>query len=149
MVALTTDLDDSAYAGDAETIVYQLQFRAAPKRIYKVTLRVGRADGTEVGDATARGAKNSVVSRCRWASGATVTTSNPHLGDYRVPVFANDSSTSMGVHSSWYLLDPPAGTTTVGISIYAGRAAATYGQVRIIADGNAILVIEDVGPYSE
>ncbi|AFU62076.1 hypothetical protein D854_gp66 [Streptomyces phage R4] len=152
VVALTTGLDDTPYISESETMVYQLPFTAAPKRIYKVTLRVGRADtngtGDQAGDVNRYG-KNSLVTRCRWASGSTVTTSGAGVGDYRVTVFDDDSTSATGVCATWFIVNPPAGQTAVGIAIYAGRTAATYGQVRYIADGGAVLVVEDVGPYSE
>ncbi|MEU0344248.1 hypothetical protein ABZ092_36240 [Streptomyces bobili] len=150
VVAITTSLSDTAYVTEAETVLYTLPFRAAPKRIYRVSFRVGRADTNGTGDnATLRYAKSSMVARCRWASGSSVTTSGTSLGDYRVTVFDDDSSTATGVDASYILLNPPAGQLTVGIFGYAGRAAATYGQVRFIADGNAFLMVEDIGPYSE
>ena len=155
VVAITTDLTsmgDADYVGDTETMVYQLPFIAAPKRIYRVQIRAGRADAHTEGDQEGeiiRYAKNSMVTRCRWASGPTVTTSGTSLGDYRVSVFDDNSTVSTGLHSSWILINPPAGQLTVGISIFAGRAAATYGTVRILTDGGAYLLVEDIGPYSE
>ncbi|MET8111173.1 DUF7298 domain-containing protein [Streptomyces prasinus] len=151
VVAITTGLDNTVSVDSTETVVFQLPFTAAPKRIYKVSLRVGRADVDGVGDNagdTLRYAKNSLAVRCRWASGSTVTTSGTSLGDYRVTVFDDDSTTATGVSAHWFLLDPPAGQLTVGVSIWAGRNAATYGNVRILADGHAHFAVEDVGPYS-
>ncbi|AXQ61080.1 hypothetical protein SEA_HANK144_24 [Streptomyces phage Hank144] len=157
VVAITTDLADTAYVGNTEVIVYQLPFVAAPKRIYKVQFRVGRADTDSGGDNTnsaIRYAKQSLVARCRWASASTVTTSNPHIGEVRVTTFDDDSSTATGIDAHWFLLNPPAGQSAVGIGIWAARSPATgtgtiFGQVRCLADGNAHLAIEDVGPYSE
>ncbi|WP_406192333.1 hypothetical protein OH733_05475 [Streptomyces griseus] len=149
VVALLMDLPDSPAVENTETMVYELPFRSAPKRIYRVNIRLGRADTNSTGDAAAHSAKNSLVMRCRWAAGSTVTTSSTSLGDYRVTVFDDDSNTSTGVSTDFYLINPPAGQLTVGISIRAARVAATYGNVRVIADGHAHLAVEDVGPFSE
>ncbi|MDX3405162.1 hypothetical protein PV708_02780 [Streptomyces sp. ME02-6977A] len=149
VVAITTDLNDTAYVGDTETVVYQLPFTAAPKRIYRVHFRVGRADTYSQGDSSTRPAKSSMQVKCRWAAGSTVTTSGALIGDYRVSVFNDSSDTATGVDASFYLVNPPSGQLAVGISIYANRASATYGTVRCLADTNAHLVVEDVGPYSE
>lgn len=149
VVAITTDLSDTGYVGDTETMVYQLPFTAAPKRIYKVCFRVGRADTYNQGDTTTRPAKNSMALRCRWAEGSSVTTGGTPLGDYRVSVFNDSSDTATGIDASFYLVNPPAGQKAVGISIWAARASASYGTVRCLADGHAHLVVEDVGPYSE
>ncbi|ATI18724.1 hypothetical protein SEA_DAUDAU_23 [Streptomyces phage Daudau] len=156
VVAITTGLADTAYVGNTETMVYQLPFIAAPKRIYKVCFRIGRADTDGTGDnadTLIRYAKQSLAARCRWASGSSVTTSGTSLGDYRVTVYDDDSNTASGMDASWYLVNPPSGQLTVGIAIWAAWSPATgtggHGQVRCLADGNAHFVVEDVGPYSE
>ncbi|WP_438470797.1 DUF7298 domain-containing protein [Streptomyces asiaticus] len=150
VVAITTGLSDTAYVGDTETVVYQLPFIAAPRRIYKVLLRVGMADVDSSGDDTARRyAKNAANVTCRWAAGPAVTANSASLGNYRVTCFDDDSLTATGVDATFYLVDPPFGQATVGVTIKAARPAATYGQVRFLTGANAHLAIEDVGPYSE
>ncbi|MFJ6680596.1 DUF7298 domain-containing protein [Streptomyces werraensis] len=152
VVAIMKDLGTTAYVGDTETVVYQLGFTAAPKRIYRVHLQAYVVDVDGVGDNTnsnIRYAKNSALVRCRWASGSTVTASSTVIGATRVTVFDDDSSTSSGVDASYYLVNPPRGLVTVGISLLAGRTAATYGSVRFLSSASDSLVIEDVGPYSE
>ncbi|MEU9795072.1 hypothetical protein AB0E27_31555 [Streptomyces sparsogenes] len=150
VVAITTGLDDTAYVGDTETMVYQLPFIAAPKRIYKVAFRVGIADADSTGDQTAnRYAKQGLTATCRWAAGSSVAVSSASIGYLRTTTFDDDSLTGTGADASFYLVNPPGGQLTVGISIKAARAAATYGQVRYLTGPNAHLVVEDVGPYSE
>jgi hypothetical protein len=155
VVALTNNLDETAYIGNTETMVYQLPFVAAPKRIYRVHLQTYSVDTDGVGDNTnsaIRYAKNSMIVRCRWASGSTVTTSGTIIGNHRVTVFDDDSTTSSSADCSFYLINPPRGQLTVGISIWAARSPATgtggFGQVRFLVSTGSHLSIEDVGPYS-
>ncbi|MFF7800259.1 DUF7298 domain-containing protein [Streptomyces olivaceus] len=151
IVAIVTDLADTDHVGDTETMVYQLPFTAAPNRIYRVLFRVGRADVDNTGgaDSNNRPAKNSLLVKCRWASGSTVTASGASAGDYRVTVFNDVSDTATGIDTHFFLLNPPAGRSAVGITIRAGRSSSTYGRVRCLADGGAHLAVEDVGPYSD
>ncbi|MBQ0949253.1 MULTISPECIES: hypothetical protein [unclassified Streptomyces] len=152
VVAIMTNLGTTDYIGDTETMVFRLPFQAAPKRIYRVHLVAYSADTDGTGDntnANIRYAKNSMIIRGRWASGSTVSTSGTAFGEYRVAVFDDDSSTSSGADVAFYLVNPPAGQLTVGVSIATARAAATYGQVRFLAGAMSALVVEDVGPYSE
>lgn len=152
VVAITTDLASTAYVGDTETMVYTLPFTAAPKRIYRVHLQVYSVDTDGVGDNTnsnVRYAKSGAAIRCRWASGSTVTTSSTILGAHRVTVFDDDSSTSSGADCTYYLLNPPRGQATVGISLATARPAASYGQVRFLTGTGNHFAIEDVGPYAE
>lgn len=152
VVAITTDLASTDYVGDTETMVYQLPFTAAPKRIYRVHLQVYSVDTDGTGDNTnsnIRYAKSAAAIRCRWASGPIVTTSGTILGAHRVTVYDDDSSTSSGADCTFYLLNPPRGQLTVGISLATARAAATYGQIRFLASSGNHLAIEDVGPYAE
>lgn len=152
IVAITTNLATSNYVGDAETVIYQLPFTAAPKRIYRVHLQVYAADTDSVGDnanTNIRYAKNSMVIRCRWASGSTVTASGTLIGEHRATVYDDDSSTASGVDFSAYLLNPPAGPLTVGITLATARAAATYGAVRFLPGAISCFAVEDVGPHSE
>ncbi|MFE9924259.1 hypothetical protein ACFYQA_22555 [Streptomyces sp. NPDC005774] len=151
VVGIITELDTTAYVGDTETVVYRLPFIAAPKRIYKVHFQAYSVDADGVGDNAndaIRYAKSGAIIRCRWASGSTVTISGTNIGAQRVPAFDDDSSTSLGADCTSYLLNPPAGQVTVGISIRASRAAATYGQVRFLTNAGSHLAVEDVGPYS-
>jgi|SRR5690606_1875434 len=154
VVALTTNLDsmgNDAYV-DTETVVYTLSFTAAPKRFYKVHFQVYSVDSDGTGDNAnndIRYAKSSAAIRCRWASGSTVTTSSSILGAHRVTVFDDDSSTASGADISYFLINPPRGLTTVGITLAAARTPATYGKVRFLTSTGNHLSIEDVGPFSE
>ncbi|MFF8845492.1 hypothetical protein ACF08N_22660 [Streptomyces sp. NPDC015127] len=152
VVAITTTLDNSAVVGDTETVVYTLSFTAAPKRIYKVCFRAAVVDTNGTGDNTnsaIRYAKNAADIRCRWAVGSSVTATSNNLGLMRATVFDDDSITAMGVDASYYLLNPPRGQITVGITLKAARASATYGQVGLYPNSGSHLAIEDVGPHSE
>ncbi|WAB08727.1 hypothetical protein SEA_ANDRIS_23 [Streptomyces phage Andris] len=152
IVAITQNLATTAQIGDTETMVYQLPFKAAPKRIYRVHLQAYAADTDGVGDntnANIRYAKNSMVLRGRWATGTTVTTAGTAFGEGRATVFDDDSATAGGIDINWYLLNPPSGQLTVGVAIYVARAAATYGTVRILPGSFSFFAVEDVGPYSE
>ncbi|MGM9381122.1 DUF7298 domain-containing protein [Streptomyces antibioticus] len=152
IVAITKNLDTTAYVGDTETMVYQLPFIAAPKRIYRVHLQVYAIDTDGTGDntnANIRYAKNSMIIKCRWASGSTVTTSGSTTGEHRVTVYDDDSTTASGADVAFYLCNPPAGQLTAGISIATARASATYGQVRILPGSYSYFAVEDVGPFSE
>ncbi|ATI18887.1 hypothetical protein SEA_JANUS_24 [Streptomyces phage Janus] len=152
VVAITLDLANSAVVGDTETMIYTLSFTAAPKRIYKVCFRAAVVDTNGTGDnanSAIRYAKNAADIRCRWASGASVTTSSSSLGLIRATVFDDDSVTAGGADASFYLLNPPRGQITVGITLRAARASATYGQVGLYPNAGSHLAIEDVGPHSE
>lgn len=152
VVAITTGLGDSGLVGDTETVVYQLPFVAAPKRIYKVCFRAGMADTNGTGDnanANIRYAKNGATLQCRWAAGPSVSTSGAVLGVYRVTVFDDDSNTATGADCHFYLVNPPAGQVAVGITLRASRASATYGQVQLYTSGSGHFAVEDVGPFSE
>ncbi|MCD2462465.1 hypothetical protein MBT42_02715 [Streptomyces sp. MBT42] len=151
-MAITTTLDNSAVVGDTETVVYTLSFTAAPKRIYKVCFRAAVVDTNGTGDnanSAIRYAKNAADIRCRWAVGASVTATSNNLGLMRATVFDDDSITAMGADASFYLLNPPRGQITVGITLKAARASATYGQVGLYPNSGSHLAIEDVGPHSE
>lgn len=151
VVAITTGLADSGLVGDTETVVYKLTFTAAPKRIYRINFRAMMADTDSTGDQTntiIRYAKNGATIGCRWATGSTVTTSGTPLGYIRATVFDDDSVTAMGAELTCYLVNPPRGQLTVGITLKTARAAATYGQVQLYQSGVGHLAIEDVGPYS-
>jgi hypothetical protein len=152
IVAITTNLATSAYVGDTETVVYQLPFTAAPKRIYRVHLQVYAIDTDGAGDNTndnIRYAKNSAVIRCRWAAGSTVTISSPVIGEHRATVYDDDSSTAAGVDFAFYLINPPPGRLTVGATLLSARTAATYGQVRMLPGSYSFFAVEDVGPSSK
>lgn len=158
VVALMNNLGDTAYVGNTETMVYQLPFIAAPKRIYRVHLQAYSVDTDNGGDNTntnIRYAKNSMIIRCRWAAGSTVTTTGSTvIGAHRVSVFDDDSTTASSADCTFYLVNPPAGQLTTGISIWAARSPATgtgtiYGQVRFLTSTGSHLSVEDVGPYSE
>lgn len=153
VVALTNNLAETAYVGNTETMVYQLPFIAAPKRIYRMHLQVYAVDTDGAGDnanSAIRYAKNSMIIRGRWASGSTVSTSGTIIGNHRVTVYDDDSTTSSGADCTFYLLNPPAGQLTVGISIWAARTPdTTYGKVRFLVNTGSHLSVEDVGPYSE
>lgn len=157
VVAIMNNLDDTAYVGNTEAMVYQLPFIAAPRRIYRVHLQVYSADTDNGGDnanTSIRYAKNSMIIRCRWAAGATVsTTGSTIIGNHRVTVFDDDSSTASSADCTFYLINPPAGQLTTGISIWAARSPATgtgnYGQVRFLTSTGSHLSVEDVGPYAE
>ncbi|WP_436739919.1 DUF7298 domain-containing protein [Streptomyces sp. BBFR102] len=153
VVALMNDLDSTEYVGNTETMVYQLPFRAAPKRIYKVHLQAYSADTDGVGDnanTNIRYAKSSLLIRVRWAAGTTVTTSGTVIGAHRVSVFDDDSTTATSADCSFYLINPPAGQLTVGLSIWAARTPdTTYGKVRFLTSAGSHLAVEDVGPFSE
>ncbi|WP_432006298.1 DUF7298 domain-containing protein [Streptomyces parvus] len=152
VVAITLDLSNSAVVGETETVIYTLPFTAAPKRIYKVCFRAAVVDTNGTGDNAnnaIRYAKNAADIRCRWASGASVTTSSNNLGVLRATVFDDDSVTAGGVDASFYMLNPPRGQITVGITLRAARTSATYGQVGLYPNPGSHFVIEDVGPYAE
>ncbi|MGW8630614.1 DUF7298 domain-containing protein [Streptomyces sp. NPDC055793] len=152
VVAIMTNLGTTDYVGDTETVVFRLPFQAAPKRIYRVHLVAYSVDADGTGDnanSNIRYAKNGMVIRGRWASGPTVSTSGTAFGECRVTVFDDDSSTSSGADCAFYLVNPPAGQLTVGITIGTARTAATYGQVRLLAGSLSALVVEDVGPYAQ
>ncbi|WDS51739.1 hypothetical protein SEA_TRIUMPH_25 [Streptomyces phage Triumph] len=152
IVAITQNLATTTSIGDTETVVYQLPFTAAPKRIYRVHLQIFAADTDGVGDnanANIRYAKNSMNIRCRWASGSSVTASGTLIGEHRVTVFDDDSSTASGADVAFYLLNPPRGQVTVGITLNTARAAATYGMVRVLPGSLSYFAVEDVGPHSE
>ncbi|MGW8953507.1 DUF7298 domain-containing protein [Streptomyces sp. NPDC055709] len=151
IVALTTNLATTASIGDTETVIYQLPFVAAPKRIYRVHLQVYAVDTDGVGDnanSAIRYAKSSAVIRCRWAAGSTVSTSGTVFGEHRVTVYDDDSATASGADVCFYLVNPPSGQLTAGITLATARAAATYGTVRILPGTLSCLAVEDVGPYS-
>ncbi len=149
VVALLTEFPHSDLLGDTETMVYQLPFIAAPNRIYRVHFHAVAADTDGEGDNSARGAKNCMIARCRWASGSAVTTGGTLIGNNRTSVFVNDSLSATSVDFSSYLINPPRGQLTVGISGQAGRAAATYGRVAFLGQAGSYFVIEDVGPFSD
>ncbi|MFG2923875.1 hypothetical protein ACGFYA_20495 [Streptomyces sp. NPDC048305] len=153
VVALLNNLDETAYVGSTETMVYQLPFVAAPKRIYKVHLQAYSVDTDGVGDNAStniRYAKTSMIMRFRWAAGSTVTTSGTVLGAHRVSVFDDDSTTSSSADCAFYLVNPPAGQLAVGVSIWSARTPdTTYGKVRFLTSTGSHLAVEDVGPFSE
>lgn len=151
IVALTTGLATTASVGDTETVIYQLPFVAAPKRIYRVHFQVYAVDTDGVGDnvnAAIRYAKSSAIIRCRWAAGSSVSASGTVIGEHRVTVYDDDSTTASGADVCFYLVNPPSGQLTAGITLCTARAAATYGAVRILPGVLSCFAVEDVGPYS-
>lgn len=149
VVALLTEFGHSDLLGDTETMAYQITFTAAPNRIYRVHFHAVAADTDGVGDNSARGAKNCMVARCRWASGSTVTTAGTLIGRNRTSVFVNDSLSATSVDFSSYLVNPPRGQLTVGISGQAGRSAASYGRVAFLGTDGSHFAVEDVGPFAD
>lgn len=140
----------SAYVGNTETMIYTQQFTAEANRTYKVVFRMPSVDTDSTGDnatATIRYAKQTGVTQCRWASGTSVSTTSTNAGSLYTTTFDDDSQTSTGAQAEWYIQNPPAGTVTVGISLYAIRSpSSTYGQVRYLPSTGSQLAIEDVGP---
>jgi hypothetical protein len=72
--------------------------------------------------------------------------SDTTLGAIRVPLFDNGSAYSMGVDTHFYLVDPPAGQITVGISLRPVMDGTVYGGVRFLPNPGSHLAVEDVGP---
>ncbi|MFI6205904.1 hypothetical protein ACIBAI_05815 [Streptomyces sp. NPDC051041] len=142
-----TAMTDAQYVGDTETMIYTQSFTAEASRCYKVVLRIASVDTDGTGDSTSlRYAKQSAMTTVRWAAASTVTTSAASLGTFYTTVFDDDSNTSTGVEATFYLNDPPAGLITVGVSLVARRAAATYGRVRYLTSTRSTLAVEDAGP---
>jgi hypothetical protein len=108
-------------------------------------LFASQADTNATGDGSTRVAKTSLRTRCRWVSGLGVTTSSTSLGGIRTTCFVNDSTTATGIDASWILNNPPAGKITIGITLEAVRAPATYGSVQILTDDGGRLSVEDIG----
>ncbi|MEU9605467.1 hypothetical protein [Streptomyces sp. NPDC048057] len=148
-MAIQTDLTNTALAS-VETMAYQLTFTAAPKRIYKVHFLAYLVDAGSEGDGTASvyPVKNAAIVRGRWAPGASASDGTV-FGAYRVAVFDDDATAAQGCDCTFYLTNPPAGQTTVGISIAPSRPATTYGPVAFQPSIGSHLVVEDVGPYSD
>ncbi|AKY03779.1 hypothetical protein SEA_VERSE_24 [Streptomyces phage Verse] len=150
LVAPIQMLGTSAYVGNTETMIYTQQFTAQANRSYKVVMRMPSVDTDGAGDntnSTIRYAKQGAITYCRWAAGATVTTASQSVGNFYTTTFDDDSVTSMGLMCEWYIVNPPAGLITVGISLFAYRSPhTTYGMVRYLPSASATLGIEDVGP---
>ncbi|AKY03707.1 hypothetical protein AVT26_gp25 [Streptomyces phage Lannister] len=147
-IVYTATLGTTAYIGDTETMAYTHTFKAAAGRTYKIHYRLTSVDTDGTGDNTntnIRYAKNSAILYCRWKSGTSVSVTDPQIAQAYATVFDDDSTSSTGAELTAYLIDPPAGDVTVGLSVKTGRAAATYGQVRFLPAGGARMVIEDVG----
>ncbi|ATE85128.1 hypothetical protein SEA_GOBY_23 [Streptomyces phage Goby] len=146
-IVYTAALGTSAHVGDTETVLYSHTFKAAAGRTYKIHYRFTSVDTDGTGDSTepARYAKNSALIYCRWKSGTSVAVTDPQIAQGYQSVYDDDSTSSSGTELTAYLINPPAGDVTVGISVKTGRAAATYGQVRFLPGGGARMVVEDVG----
>ncbi|WP_327292436.1 DUF7298 domain-containing protein [Streptomyces sp. NBC_01198] len=137
------------YIGNTETMLFTQQFIAEPGRNYRVTFQMGSVDANGTGTNASAGAKNSALTSCRWASGSSVTTSGTLVGQILTPLFSDDSGLSGGVVCESYIRNPPAGLTTVGISLYTNKTATASGSARYLAFGSSaanIFAVEDVGP---
>ncbi|WP_329022507.1 MULTISPECIES: siphovirus ReqiPepy6 Gp37-like family protein [Streptomyces] len=145
-VVAMQELGTTPYVGDSATVVYTQQFTAEAGRCYKVALRVASVDTDGTGDhATLRYAKQTAYTTVRWASGTSVTTNSRMVGDFYSTTFDDDSLTSTGLDMACYINNPPPGPVTIGVTLYARRPAATYGQVRFLPGGLSTLVVEDAG----
>ncbi|WJN63433.1 hypothetical protein [Streptomyces phage phiScoe56] len=144
------NLGSTAYVGDTETRAYLATFTAEPARMYRIALSLSAVDTDGAGDnATVRYAKNSGVIRARWALGTTADVTSNDLGWKLQTVFDDDSMSSSGFTGEWWLGGVTAGDVAIAITLKAYRAAATYGQIRVLTGGgNATnLTIHDVGPW--
>jgi hypothetical protein len=143
----------TGYVGNTETRAYLVTWKCELNRLYRVTLNVGSVDVDGPGDNSntdIRYAKNSAVIRARWKYGTDCTVTDSDLGYRLVTVFDDDSMTSTGVTAEWHVGGfGTAGDVAVAITLATYRAAATYGNVRLLTNGASAntLRVEDVGPW--
>ncbi|WJN62802.1 hypothetical protein [Streptomyces phage phiScoe2] len=142
----------TAYVGDTETRCYLATFKAETGRLYRITLNMAIADADAAGDDAStigHGSKNSAVLRARWAYGTDATTTSNDLGYFLQSVYDDDSMFGSGFSHDWFIGGAAAGDLSVAITLKANKAAASYGQVRLLTGGGSsnTLHIEDVGAY--
>ncbi|MFE2104303.1 siphovirus ReqiPepy6 Gp37-like family protein [Kitasatospora sp. NPDC059463] len=141
-------LSETPYVGDAPTVVYTQTFTAEAKRVYRVSLRIASVDTDNIGDnlATVRQAKQQAVTAVRWASGTTITAdTGKAVGEIYSTTFNDDSRTSLGLCSDFYINNPPAGLVTIGVTLNSRLPAATNGNVRYLVGTQSELIIADEG----
>ncbi|ATE84902.1 hypothetical protein SEA_BEARDEDLADY_24 [Streptomyces phage BeardedLady] len=141
----------TAHVGDTETRIYLASWTAEAGRLYRVTLNLAVVDSDGAGDQSTvdHGSKNSATIRCRWAYGTDATTASTDLGGFYQSVYDDDSTFASGAVHQWFLGGANAGDIAVAITLKATRAAATYGQIRILTLGgnSTSLQVEDLGAY--